>query len=94
MSGRMWVIAYDVADDRRRHRVEKSLREYAVRVQKSVFEGSLSPADLHELQCRLAACLDESQDSVRFYPLCVWCEDRLTDLGPGGRTDEADYYVF
>jgi CRISPR-associated endonuclease Cas2 len=40
------VIAFDVSSDRRRYRVVRALKDYAVRVQKSVFEAK----DLPELR--------------------------------------------
>lgn len=88
------MIAYDIGDNRRRYRVEKALRQYAVRVQKSVFEGFLSPLRQRQVSRELATLIDDNEDNLRFYPLCAWCEDAVTSLGQGGRAEEADYHVF
>jgi CRISPR-associated endonuclease Cas2 len=43
------IIAYDVADDRRRYHLCRALERYGIRIQYSVFELSLKPKDLHKL---------------------------------------------
>lgn len=89
-----WIIAYDIADNRRRYRVEKRLRDDASRSQKSVFEGLITPARLRRLVRDLTGLIHPEVDSLRFYPLCLWCQDHVSTLGQGHWPEEADYYVF
>lgn len=68
------LVTYDVATDtaagrRRLRRIAKICEGYGQRVQKSVFECTLSPADLEQLRHKLARVIDESEDSLRFYRL-------------------------
>lgn len=79
---RQWtVVSYDIPDDKRRTKVMKTLEGYGHRVQYSVFECELRPADLQKLQQRLHDLIHPDQDDVRFYGLCDTCVQKITALG-------------
>lgn len=68
----MILVTYDVetltSDGRRRlRRVAKQCVNYGQRVQNSVFECVVDPAQLAELKYRLLAIIDLEKDSLRFY---------------------------
>lgn len=68
------LIAYDVATDtvagrRRLRKVAQLCVAHGQRVQKSVFECSLTDAQLEDLLFRLLSVIDDSQDSLRVYRL-------------------------
>lgn len=68
------LIAYDVATDsragrRRLRKVAQICEAHGQRVQKSVFECILSPADMEMLVYRLRVTIDEDEDSLRIYRL-------------------------
>ncbi len=68
------LVAYDVTTEtpegrRRLQRVAKVCQAYGQRVQKSVFECSLSAADVERLRRRLLEVIDEGEDSLRLYRL-------------------------
>jgi len=44
-----YVVVYDISDDRERDRVDKVLKKFGFRVQKSVFECKLTPASKNKL---------------------------------------------
>jgi CRISPR-associated protein Cas2 len=82
------LVTYDVATDtpagqRRLRRVAQACEAFGQRVQKSVFECKLSPADLERLRHRLAAIIDKEQDSLRFYRLPEPRETYLETMGRG-----------
>ncbi len=91
---RLWMIAYDIVDHRTRRQVEKTLLDHATRVQESVFEGRLTHAESRALRRDLAEIIDHQRDSVRFYPLCAWCQEGHTWQGQGRRQDDPPYYLF
>lgn len=66
----LWMVCYDIAEDRARNRAAKALRRYGERVQRSVFECHLSVRELKALQRELLGIIDTGSDRVRFYPLC------------------------
>ncbi|NPV80634.1 MAG: CRISPR-associated endonuclease Cas2 [Firmicutes bacterium] len=68
----MVLITYDVdtttADGRKRLRlVAKHCTNYGQRVQKSVFECLLDPAQFAEFRHHLEAIIDVEKDSIRYY---------------------------
>ena len=68
------LITYDVAttnaDGKRRlRRVAKACADYGQRVQFSVFECQIDPAQWTRLRARLLREIDEEVDSLRFYQL-------------------------
>ena len=76
-----YVIAYDIPDDRRRTKVHKILSGFGTWTQYSLFECFLSKKELVQLRAKLAKHLKEAQDSVRFYPLCTACLDKVETVG-------------
>ena len=79
---RTWVlVSYDIPNDKRRTKVMKTLNGFGRRVQFSVFECELRPADLELLKSRLRALVVAGEDDVRFYPLCEACLRKTTMLG-------------
>ena len=78
-----YVLAYDIADDRRRARIAKLMESSAERVQGSVFEAYLSPADLEALLRRVRKVLKKDQDGLRIYPICAACRGKVRTLGLG-----------
>jgi len=70
------VVAYDIADDRRRTRTRTLLEAYGVPVQASVFVIELSPARWSELARKLHAVVDRIEDDVRVWSLCIVCRGR------------------
>lgn len=91
---RNWVlISYDIPDDRRRTKVMKTLSGYGRRVQYSVFECELRPADLENLKVRLRQLIHADADDVRFYQLCEACLGKTTMLGKAELHRHAPYSV-
>jgi CRISPR-associated protein Cas2 len=79
---RHWVVvSYDIPNDRRRTKVMKTLEGFGHRVQYSVFECELRPADLTKLKARLKGLIEPQEDDIRFYDLCETCQGKVTMLG-------------
>lgn len=77
----LYVIAYDITSDRRRTKVYKALCGFGQWTQYSLFECYLDKKELLTLSNRLEELLNPKEDSVRFYPLCSACEDRVKTVG-------------
>jgi CRISPR-associated protein Cas2 len=65
----LYLVCYDIADDRRLYRVHKTLVDFGRRLQYSVYECHLSAADLARLQLLLADLIDHRADQVLFVRL-------------------------
>ena len=68
------LVSYDVstvdkAGRRRLRRVAKTCLDYGQRVQNSVFECLIDPAQWATLKQKLLDMFDDEQDSLRFYYL-------------------------
>lgn len=70
------VLAYDIADDRRRRRAHKLLEAYGVPLQESVFLLELPEPKWAELERKLLAIVNRREDDVRLWPLCALCVSR------------------
>lgn len=77
------VVAYDIADDKRRTKVMKMLRGYGEHVQESVFECDLEDPVYRKLVQRLKKLIDPDQDNLRLYHLCQADVGRIEELGVG-----------
>lgn len=77
------LVSYDIANDRRRHKVCKMMKNYGQRVQYSVFECLLSTEQVKAMQQRVQTLLDPKQDGVRYYLLCETCQNRARIQGIG-----------
>ncbi|MDW8207897.1 MAG: CRISPR-associated endonuclease Cas2 [Chloroherpetonaceae bacterium] len=68
------LITYDVntqsvEGEKRLRQVARVCEGFGQRVQNSVFECSISEADLERLRAKLLKVIDEKQDSLRIYRL-------------------------
>ncbi len=79
-----WLICFDISDDRKRARAVRTLLDHGVRVQKSVFEApDLDRPAFLRLRSLLEGIVDPATDSLRYYPLCKACLERVETFGVG-----------
>ncbi len=76
-----WVIAYDIADDKRRSKVAKTLEAIGMRINYSVFECLVTQGQLMKLQIRLKNMIKETEDCVLYYYLCKSCVPKRSGIG-------------
>ena len=82
----MVLVSYDVATtdsagQRRLRRVAKICKNYGQRVQYSIFECLVDPAQWTMLRQRLEDVIDPSEDSLRFYFLGANWQRRVEHVG-------------
>lgn len=87
------LVSYDVSTEdkggqRRLRRVAKTCEDYGQRVQYSVFECIVDPAQWAFLRAKLTAEIDESQDSLRFYFLGSNWRRRVEHVGAKPALDQ------
>jgi CRISPR-associated protein Cas2 len=78
---RLWIIVYDIADDRRRRKVAGYLGSMAERVQESVFEAWLVRREVPGIIAGLSGLIDVTTDTVRVYPVSMASSSRRQALG-------------
>jgi CRISPR-associated protein Cas2 len=86
------LISYDVstetADGRRRLRkVAQTCQDFGQRVQKSVFECSVSEAQFEEVIRRLLDIIEKTEDSLRVYRLTEPRDKHVQVYGLDGKVD-------
>ena len=81
----MMLVSYDVARDekgeKRLRRVAKTLENYGQRVQYSVFECLLEPAQWVELKSKLLKEINTEYDSLRIYSLGANWQRKVEHIG-------------
>lgn len=65
----IYLVTYDIRDDKRLRKVFKTMRNWGDHLQYSVFECQLSPEDLIRLKAQLAAMIHHNQDQILFVNL-------------------------
>ncbi|MGI6230358.1 MAG: CRISPR-associated endonuclease Cas2 [Tractidigestivibacter sp.] len=75
------VASSDIGGSRRLRRVAKTCTQFGQRVQKSVFECKVNPAQYEELKHKLTRIIDEQRDSLRFYNLGDNWHHRVESVG-------------
>ena len=75
------VNTEDAAGRKRLRQVAKQCVNYGQRVQNSVFECLLDPAQCRMLQSKLCAIIEEEKDSLRFYYLGNHYQTKIEHFG-------------
>ncbi|SFZ86887.1 CRISPR-associated protein Cas2 [Devosia enhydra] len=88
----MVLVTYDVSTQSpggagRLRRVAKACRDHGQRVQFSVFEIEVDPAQWATLKARLEAIIDPAIDSLRYYHLGAKWQRRVEHVGAKPATD-------
>jgi len=90
----IYVIAYDIADDRRREDVSMALAAHGARVQLSVFECDLpDPVAVAGLKTKLLELIDTREDQVRLYPLPDNATRVVEILGSRRLEEREDFWI-
>lgn len=95
----MVLISYDVATEsaggkRRLRRVARACRDFGQRVQYSVFECNVDPAQWVKLRDRLLKEIDAEHDSLRFYHLGAKWQGKVEHVGAKPALDLDGPLVF
>jgi CRISPR-associated protein Cas2 len=93
------LVSYDVADAdgegrRRLRRIAKACQNYGQRVQFSMFECLVDPAQWVELRNRLIREMDIDRDSLRFYFLGSNWRRRVEHVGAKPSLDPEGPLLF
>jgi len=90
----LYIVSYDIPDDRRRTRVHSALLGFGTWVQFSVFECFLDSKQRMKLEARLLKELHQKEDTVRIYGLCDTCRVKVEVLGQGNVPHEDTTYLL
>lgn len=90
----LYVVSYDIPNNRRRTRVHSALTGYGTWVQYSVFECFLDRKQRMKLEARLHKEINHKEDTIRIYGLCGTCHPKVEVLGHGDAPKEDRIYLL
>ena len=89
------IVAYDISNPKRLRRVAKIMQDYGKRVQKSIFEVSLTPPVFKKMKFQIDTTINHTEDGVKYFPLCAKCSETIEIIGKGVFIDpDEEYYVL
>ena len=89
------LVTYDIANPKRLQRIAKIMLGYGQRVQKSIFEVSLTPAVFKQMKSHIDNTIDPAEDGVKYFPLCRKCFAKTELIGQGFLIDpDEEYYIL
>ena len=88
-----WIVAFDVASNKRRARIVKVLKGSCERVQFSVFRGRLNRTEVGWLRQQVLRIANRRKDSIRWYPLCEQCLQSVIQEGTGAIQEDDSFYL-
>ncbi len=88
----LYLVAYDISDDRRRTKLHKALCGFGTWTQFSLFECFLDDKQLIVLRHRIARLIRDD-DNVRIYPLCAACQAKVETHGSARPAEERVYLL-
>lgn len=88
----LYLVAYDISDDRRRTKVHKTLCGFGTWTQFSLFECFLDDKQLIALRYRIVRLIRDD-DNVRIYPLCTACQAKVETHGSARPAEERVYLL-
>jgi CRISPR-associated protein Cas2 len=89
----LYIVSYDIPDDKKRLRISKTLRDFGTRVQYSVFECIIDDKGLEIMTAKISRLISD-EDSVRIYAICAKCKAVVKILGRGKLTEDEDVYII
>lgn len=80
---KVYLISYDIKNDRRLNRIHRFMKGKGIHLQKSVFYCYLNSEELKKLKQELLDLIEEKEDDVRIYQLLT--EFETISIGQGER---------
>jgi len=77
----IFLITYDITDNKRREKLSKFLEEIGVRLQYSVFECRINPKHLKNIKSEITKKINIAKDSVLIYQICASCVKSKIQIG-------------
>ncbi|SEM46056.1 CRISPR-associated protein, Cas2 family [Syntrophus gentianae] len=89
------IVAYDIANPKRIAQVARILKDYGVRVQKSIFEVDVNGGVFTAMKKRIETVIVPAEDGVKYFPLCRKCAGTVEIIGQGVYTDpDEEFYIY
>lgn len=87
------IIAYDISDPKRLHKVARHCENHGARVQLSVFECRLEAQRFDDFWAGLLALLDPRDDRAVAYQICTRCAREIRSAGNQTHNEKVVAYI-
>ena len=94
MNGEFYIICYDTPSNKRRRKLHKLLKNYAVSVQKSVFETFLDKISFNKMMEKVEQLMNEKEDSVRIYGMSRQMQRQIKIIGSPGILQDSNCHFI
>lgn len=88
------LVAYDIREPKRLHKVAKACEDFGIRVEYSVFECDLSEENFRSLWNRLTNVIDKDEDCILAYKICGSCVTKIKSIGAVVRPGKTLLYIL
>jgi len=88
------LVAYDITEPKRLHKVAKLCEDYGMRIQYSFFECRLEADRFDDFWNQLTGLINASSDRLTAYKICASCSKEIRDAGVQTHSDKFVAYVF
>lgn len=78
----LYIVAYDISNDKRRTKLHNKLLDFGTPVQYSVFECHLDPKMRMKLEESIKKVIRPRKDGLRIYFICADCEKKIQVTNP------------
>jgi len=75
------IVAYDITDPKRLHKIASICEDFGVRVQYSVFECRLEEKEFADFWAKLLAVIDDDEDRIVAYMIDARCARETVTAG-------------
>jgi CRISPR-associated protein Cas2 len=89
----LYVVAYDIPDDKRRTQVHKILKGFGQWTEFSLFECFLTKKEVLQMRAKLNMHLRAGEDRVRIYLICENCLTKIETVGIPQPVEETTYLI-
>ncbi|HBE44119.1 MAG TPA: CRISPR-associated endonuclease Cas2 [Deltaproteobacteria bacterium] len=90
MNRRLYLIAYDITNDKRLNRVRYFLKGYSTGGQKSVYECFLTDGELNYVSNNLKGLIEEDEDRIHIFTMDG--RSKTHTLGIAIQPDDPEYF--
>lgn len=90
----LYIVSYDIPDNKRRIKLAKLLEDYGQRVQYSVFELEVSPEMFERVKREMGYLFELEEDNIRVYPICAACAKNVEKVGTAVKYAREEYLVL
>lgn len=89
----LYLIAYDIPNDKRRTKIHKTLCGFGKWTQYSLFECHLNEKEFITLEHRLNTIVNEQEDNIRIYHICAACQNKTKTIGSSPPAEDKLYLL-